>query len=155
MQKPNKNNFWDYSEIMQYLEKKYNFTENDYYSYNAKLKILTDKALAQTKDKFQSISFWTKSPNAHTAEEKQQEQFYTACLNTLKQENPLPKELDFWNDYMLKRFEDQIFNGCIITLEESDRPKKITEFINIFDRLMNEFGEGEIGKRKIVINIWW
>lgn len=151
--KPAKHTYYDYKEVISYLEEKFNFKERDYYSYWDKMREIEQQALSEVLEKFGNTSFWTISPPKYTEEEKAQDDLFTSLKE--KAEKNLPEILDFWYDYILE--ENDIVNGSSFTLYEdySNIEHYCYEYQNIFMWLMEEFGEGEAGKRKIDFVVSW
>lgn len=156
MTKPKPRTRHDYQECMAYIEKKHGFNDRDYYGYWKKREEHRQLAKQAVQDKFGNISWWTVSPPLYNEEQKAQNIFFEAEIKRLEETEPLPKDLDFWGDILVEGHN--ISNGSTFTLSDDEDfgdYSDVPEYNDIINWLMDEFAEGEKGKREIDFEVHW
>lgn len=153
LKKPEPVTRYDYHEVMKYLQEKYHFhNDRDYYNlWDARGK-LHERCRRKVEKTLGSFSFYSKSPLIYTEEENKQHDLF----NQLKDdgEKALPKDLDFWSDVILE--DQEITDGSTFTVYEvSIKRIEVEEYKNIIRWMMDEFGDGPVGRRFVNLEVNW
>jgi len=151
--KPLPFNCYDYMDCQKYLETKYNFKERDLLGHWDLLKKLRDSAKKKVSEKY-GDSWYSKRPLDYTEEEKKAYEEYNELTNK-DALSVLPPDIDFWTDFCMdvknvSKYGHMIFDESV-DYDNIDN----AEILKVFGYWMDEFGEGEKGKRMIHFYVDW